>query len=62
MRKVSRHPYFKICKNITSAKSYFTLELCDKGGALLHVEDEQIDVDSFRDDLLSLYDTFFKQK
>jgi hypothetical protein len=62
MRKVSRHPYVKICKDITSAKSYFKLELCDKRGALLHVGDEQIDVDDFRADLLNLYDNFFKQK
>jgi hypothetical protein len=62
MRKVSRHPYMKICKDITSAKSYFKLELCDRGGALLHVGDEQIDVDDFRQDLVGLYDNFFKQK
>lgn len=62
LRKVSRHPYVKICKNITSAKSFFSLELCDVGGALLHVGDEQIDVDSFRTDLLHLFDSFFKQK
>ena len=62
MRKASRHPYVKICKDITAAKSYFKLELCDKGGALLHVGDEQIDVDDFRIDLTNLYDNFFKQK
>ena len=62
MRKVSRHPYIKICKDITSAKSTFKLELCDKGGALLHVGDEQIDVDDFRRGLVGLFDTFFKQK
>ncbi len=62
LRKVSRHPYAKICKDITSAKSYFKLELCDKGGAILHVGDEQIDVDDFRNDLVSLFDHFFKQK
>jgi len=62
MRKISKHPYLKICKSITSAKSVFVLELCDNEGAILHVDDEQIDVDQFRNDLLGLYDTFFKSK
>ncbi len=62
LRKVSRHPYVKICKDITTAKCYFKLELCDTGGALLHVRDEQIDVDDFRHDLVHLFDNFFKQK
>lgn len=62
MRKVSKHPYVKICKNIAASKSYFVLEVCDKGGALLHVGDEQIDIDSFRIDLLNIFDSFFKQK
>ena len=61
-RKVSKHPYVKICKDIASAKSFFKLELCDKGGAILHVGDEQIDVDDFRTDLVGLFDNFFKQK
>ena len=62
MRKVSRHPYVKICKDITSAKYYFKVEVYDNGGALLHVGDEQIDVDEFRHDLVELFDNFFKQK
>lgn len=62
MRKVSRHPYVKICKDITTAKSYFKLELCDSGGAILHVDDEQIDVDDFRIGLINLYHNFFKTK
>jgi hypothetical protein len=62
MRKVSRHPYVKICKEITSAKNHFKLEVYDNGGALLHVGDEQIDVDDFRHDLVELFDNFFKQK
>ncbi|MDA3860373.1 MAG: hypothetical protein PF445_04025 [Melioribacteraceae bacterium] len=62
MRKVSRHPYVKICKDITSANSFFKLELCDFGGAILQVGVEQIDVDDFRCDLLKLFDNFFKTK
>ena len=62
MRKTSKHPYVKICKDITSAKSYFKLEICDKGGAILHVGDEQIDVDDFRTKLVGLFDNFFMQK
>jgi len=62
MRKVSNHPYVKICNNITSAKSTFKLELIDSGGALLHVDNEQIDVADFKRDLLELFDIFFKQK
>jgi len=62
LRKVSRHPFVKICNDITSAKSHFKLELCDKGGALLHVGDEQIDIDDFKRDLLELFDAFFKHK
>ncbi len=62
MRKTSKHPYVKICKDITSAKSHFKLEICDKGGAILHVGDEQIDVDDFRTKLVSLFDNFFMQK
>ncbi len=62
MRKTSKHPYVKICKDITSAKSHFKLEICDKGGAILHVGDEQIDVDDFRTKLVGLFDNFFMQK
>ena len=62
LRKVSKHPYVKICKDISTAKSFYELEICDKGGAILHVGDEQIDVDDFRNDLVSLFDNFFKQK
>jgi len=62
MRKISRHPYFKICKNITSAENHFKVEVYDNGGALLHVGDEQIDVDEFRHDLVELFDNFFKLK
>lgn len=62
MRKVSRHPYVKICKDITSSKHHFKLEVFDEGGALLHVGDEQFDVDDFRHDLVELFDNFFKLK
>jgi hypothetical protein len=62
LRKSSRHPYIKICKDITSAKTTFKLEIFDNGEALLHVGEEQIDVDDFRNSLVSLFDSFFKQK
>lgn len=62
MRKVSRHPYVKICYNITSAKNHFKLEICDEGDAILHVGDEQINLDDFRRDLVDLFDNFFKSK
>ncbi|MBU0474870.1 MAG: hypothetical protein KKF62_12000 [Bacteroidetes bacterium] len=62
MRKVSHHPYVKICDNITSAKNHFKLEICDEGPALLHVDDEKIEIDSFRHDLMDLFDNFFKHK
>ena len=62
LRKSSRHPYMKICKDITTAKTNFKLEIFDNGNALLHVSDNQIDVDDFRNSLVGLFDTFFKQK
>ncbi|PIQ07841.1 MAG: hypothetical protein COW71_14955 [Ignavibacteriales bacterium CG18_big_fil_WC_8_21_14_2_50_31_20] len=62
MRKVSTHPYVKICNNITSAKSHFKLEVVDKNNAILHVGDEKIDVNNFKHDLVDLFDNFFKTK
>ncbi len=62
LRNASRHPYMKICKDITTAKRPFKLELFETGGGLLHVGDEKIEVDDFRKTLINLYDNFFKQK
>ncbi len=62
LRKLSRHPYVKICKNITSAKVLFKIEVFNDGSAMLHIDNELIDVNSFRDELLHLFDKYFKQK
>ncbi|MCF6270153.1 MAG: hypothetical protein L3J41_10605 [Melioribacteraceae bacterium] len=62
LRKASSHPYMKVCKDISAAKRFFKLELFENGCGLLHVGDEQIDVNDFRRELVELYDNFFKQK
>ena len=62
MRKILRHPYIKICKDITLAKLVFKIEVADDNNAILCVGDEKIDVHDFRNQIVTLYGNFFKQK
>ncbi len=62
MRKIVRHPYIKICKDISISKAVFILEISDDNSAEMIVGDEILDVHDFRNEIVELYDGFFKQK
>ena len=62
MRKISHHPYIKICKDISISKAVFKLEILDDNSATIIVDDEVFDVHDFRNEIVELYDNFFKQK
>lgn len=62
MRKIVRHPYFKLCKDITEAKKVFKLEIADDNYSTLLIEDEKFDVHDFRSELVGLFAAFFKAK
>jgi len=62
MRKIIRHPYVKICKDISISKAVFKLEISDDNSAEMIVGDEILDVHDFRNEIVELYDSFFKQK
>lgn len=62
MRKIVRHPYIKICKDISISKAVFKLKISDDDSATMIIDDEIFDVHDFRSEVVELYDNFFKQK
>ncbi|NOX64229.1 MAG: hypothetical protein GXO85_00175 [Chlorobi bacterium] len=62
MRKIVRHPYFKLCKDISEAKKVFKLEVSDNDSSTMLVEDEKFDVHDFRSEIVGLFNAFFKAK
>lgn len=62
MRKIVRHPYIKMCKDISLSKSVFKIEISDDNNALMIVGDEKFEVHDFHNEIVELYDNFFKQK
>ncbi len=62
MRKIVRHPYFKLCKDIFEAKKFFKLEVDDDNYPTMIVEDDRFDVHEFRTEIIGLFDNFFKLK
>lgn len=62
MRKIVRHPYIKMCKDISLSKSVFKIEISDDNNAVMIVGDDEIDVHDFQNEIVELYDNFFKQK
>lgn len=62
LRKIVRHPYIKLCKDITVAKSVFKLEVFDDKNAEMCIGDDKYDVNEFRSEIQDLYNNFFKQR
>ena len=49
-------------KDISISKAVFKLEISDDNSAAMVVGDEIFDVHDFRNEVVELYDNFFKQK
>ena len=62
IRKIVRHPYIKICKDISLSKTVFKLEISDNNSATIFLSDEKVDVHEFRNEIVELYNTIFKKK
>ncbi len=62
MRKIARHPYVKLCKDITQSKSVFKLEVSDDNNADMKIGDATYNVHDFRSQIQELYDEFFKKR
>ena len=62
MRKIVRHPYIKICKDISLSKTVFKLEISNDNSAIIFFGDEKVDVYEFRNEIVELYNNIFKKK
>lgn len=62
MKKIVKHPYIKMCKEISISKAVFKIEISDDNNAVMVVGNEKIDVHDFHNEVVELYDNFFKQK
>ena len=62
LRKIVRDPFYKTCKDISLSKSPFKLDVSDDNSATIHVGKDKIDVYDFRNQIINLFDNFFKQK
>ena len=62
MRKIVRHPYVKICKDVSLSKTVFKLEISSDNSATIFFGDENVDVHEFRNEIVELYNNIFKKK
>ena len=62
LRRIGRDGYIKHCQNIVRAKEHFKVEVDDNGKATIAIGDEEIDVDDFRNEIVSLYGNYFNVK
>lgn len=62
LRKITRHPYIKICKDISQSKLTFSVKVEDDNSAVMKIGPEKYDVHEFRSNIQELYDNFFKQR
>lgn len=62
MRKISRHPYIKLCKDITQSKSFFKVEVSADNNADMKIGNTTYNVHDFRSQIQELYDEFFKKR
>ncbi len=62
LRRIGKDRYVLHCRNIARAKEHFRVTVDNNGKALMSVGEEDIDVDEFRNEIVSLYETYFKQK
>lgn len=62
LRKLSQHPYIKHCKNICQAKEKFKIEIAHDKTAKMYVGADTIDVDEFKTEIMTVYESYFRQR
>ncbi len=62
LRRIGRDGYIKHCQNIARAKEHFKVEVDNAGKATMAIGNEEIDVNDFRNEILSLYGNYFNLK
>jgi hypothetical protein len=62
LKRLGRDKNFLHCRDIARAKEHFRVKVEHTGKAIMFVGKEEINVDDFRNEIVSLYETYFKQK
>lgn len=62
LKRIGRDDYIKHCQNIVRAKEHFKVVVDEDGITKMTIGDEEIDVDDFRNEIVSLYGNYFNVK
>lgn len=62
LRRIAHDSNIKHCKKIATAKEHYKLKLEDNSTAKIIIGEEEINETNFRQEILSLYENYFKVK
>lgn len=62
LKRITRDEYIKHCRDIARAKEHFKVKIDSTGNTSMSVGESELDIDEFRNEIVSLYGTYFKQK
>jgi len=62
LKRIGSDRYIKHCENIARAKEHFKVEVDQFGDASMAIGDEEIEVNEFRNEIVSLYANYFNLK